>query len=182
MRKISSALAVLLLASAIALAAPGAGSATPSYCGITWGSLDTSAPWMSQGPVVGVRSGRHLCFDRLVVDVAGPAPGYHVAYVPVVHQDGSGLPVWLRGGAFLQVTVHSPAYSQWGVPTYWPANRAELVDTYGYSTFRQVAWAGSFEGHTTLGLGVRARLPYRVFTLPDTGWGSRVVVDVAHYW
>ena len=35
----------------------------------------------------------------------------------------------------------------------------------GYSTFRQVAWAGTFEGQTTLALGVRARLPFRVFTL-----------------
>jgi hypothetical protein len=52
-----------------------------------------------------------------------------------------------------------------------------LVNVTGFSTFRQVAWAGSFEGQTTVGLGVRARLPFRVFTLP-----GRVVVDVAHVW
>ncbi|EWC59406.1 hypothetical protein UO65_5352 [Actinokineospora spheciospongiae] len=42
---------------------------------------------------------------------------------------------------------------------------------------RQLAWAGSWEGTTDLGLGVRARLPFRVFTLP-----GHVVVDVAHRW
>ena len=40
--------------------------------------------------------------------------------------------------------------------------------------------AGSFEGQTTIGLGVRARLPFRVFVLAGPGSGSRLVVDVAH--
>ncbi|MGM1058153.1 AMIN-like domain-containing (lipo)protein, partial [Saccharothrix sp. Mg75] len=61
--------------------------------------------------------------------------------------------------------------------TYSPANRSELVDVTGYATFRQAAWAGSFEGRSTIGLGTRALLPFRVFTLP-----GRVVVDVAHTW
>jgi hypothetical protein len=51
------------------------------------------------------------------------------------------------------------------------------VNVSGYRTFRQVAWAGSFEGQTNIGLGVRARLPFRVFTMP-----GRLVVDVAHLW
>ncbi len=57
-----------------------------------------------------------------------------------------------------------------------------LVDTSGYRTFRQVGWGGSFEGYTTLGLGVRARLPFRVAVLPGPGTGSRLVIDVAHRW
>jgi hypothetical protein len=40
-----------------------------------------------------------------------------------------------------------------------------------------VAWAGSFEGQSTIGLGVRARLPFRVLQLP-----GRLVIDVAHHW
>ena len=52
----------------------------------------------------------------------------------------------------------------------------------GWTTFRQVAYAGSFEGQTSFGLGVRARLPFRVFTLAGPGAGSRIVVDVAHRW
>ena len=59
------------------------------------------------------------------------------------------------------------------------------MDVSGYRTFRQVAWGGSFEGQTTLGLGVHARLPFRVTVLagaPGCPKGARVVVDVAHAW
>jgi hypothetical protein len=59
------------------------------------------------------------------------------------------------------------------------------VNVAGFSTFRQVAWAGSFEGQTTLALGVRARLPVRVFVLngvPASDLGPRMVIDVAHRW
>ena len=70
-----------------------------------------------------------------------------------------------------------------GRPTFQPEDPEEVVDVSGYSTFRQVAWAGTYEGYTTLALGVRARLPFRVFSLagtqPDT---SRLVIDVAHAW
>ena len=52
----------------------------------------------------------------------------------------------------------------------------------GFDTFRQVASGGSFEGYTTVGLGVRARLPFRTFVLPGPGAGSRLVIDVAHRW
>jgi hypothetical protein len=58
----------------------------------------------------------------------------------------------------------------------------EICDVSRFRTFRHVAWAGSFEGQTTLGLGVRARLPFRVFLLDGPGSGSRMVVDVAHRW
>jgi len=88
----------------------------------------------------------------------------------------------LRGRAFLQITVTGPAYDDGGNSTYNPADRNELTNVGGYQTFRQVAWAGSFEGYSTIGLGVRGRLPFRVFTLDGPGAGSRLVVDVAHYW
>lgn len=52
--------------------------------------------------------------------------------------------------------------------------QTRLPDARGYRTFRQVGFGGSFEGYTTVGLGVRARLPFRVLTV-----GTDVVVDVA---
>ena len=52
----------------------------------------------------------------------------------------------------------------------------------GYRTFRQVVYAGTFEGYTSVGLGVRARLPFRVLVLDGPGTSSRLVVDVAHHW
>jgi hypothetical protein len=69
-----------------------------------------------------------------------------------------------------------------GVLSYDPPNRNELTTVHGYRTFRQVVTAGSFEGETVIGLGVRARLPFRVFTLAGPGGNSRIVVDVAHSW
>ncbi|MBP2325143.1 hypothetical protein JOF56_005528 [Kibdelosporangium banguiense] len=162
---------------AMTLAVPVSASATPSYCGITWGSLTKSAPWALATELVDIRSGQHDCYDRLVVDFRGNTQGYHVTYVDQVYEDGSGRLVPLRGGAKLEVVVGGPAYDQNGNLTYTPANRAELVNVSGYQAFRQVAWAGSFEGTTTVGLGVRSRLPFRVLTLPN-----RIVVDVAHFW
>jgi hypothetical protein len=137
---------------------------------------------MSAGALTNVRGGRHDCYDRLVMDINGPRNGFRVEYVPQVTQDGSGAVVPLRGGAFLQIVLRNPAYNSAGNLTYNPANRKELVNVTGWQTFRQVADAGTFEGQTTIGLGVRARLPFRVFSLAGPGGGSRVVVDVAHRW
>lgn len=181
MRKFHAWLAVLIVAAGLGLVAPGAASAAP-YCGIVWGSLAKSSPALTQAPVVNVRTGQQPCFDRLVVDLNGTVAGYSIRYVPQVLQDGSGLPVELRGNAFLQVTVNAPAYNSSGSATYNPSNKKELTDVAGYKTFRQLAYAGSFEGYTSLGLGVRARLPFRVFTLAGPGVGSRLVIDVAHMW
>jgi hypothetical protein len=156
---------------------PAAASVADPYCGITWGSGDKSGPQAHGAEMVGLRAGRQECFDRLVFDLRGPAGGYFVSYVDEVTEDPTGDPIPVRGAGKLSVTVFSPAHDQSGNPTYTFPNRWELVDVTGFQTFRQVAWAGSFEGTTTVGLGVRARLPFRVFTLPD-----RVVIDVAHFW
>jgi hypothetical protein len=86
----------------------------------------------------------------------------------------------LAGRAKLQVTVVAPAYDSNGKPTYTPADPAHVVDVSGFQSFRQVAWAGSFEGYTTLGVGVRRGLPFRVLVLAGPGRHTRIVVDVAH--
>ncbi|HEV2779599.1 MAG TPA: hypothetical protein VGX25_09380 [Actinophytocola sp.] len=156
---------------------PVSASATDEYCGITWGSGVKSGPQDMGGNLVGLRAGRGDCYDTLVFDVQEPVGGYWVSYVDEVFEDPTGAPVPLRGGAKLVVTVYASAFDESGRPTYSYANRAELLDVTGFPTFRQMAWAGSFEGTTSVGLGVRARLPFRVFTLP-----GRVVVDVAHFW
>ncbi len=182
-------LAMLAVTAPVLLAVPAGATAPASasapYCGIRWGSLaKTVSPSSAAGEsnLIGVRSGRHDCYDRLVVDLSGPAAGARVQYVDKVVMDGSGAPVALRGAARLQIVVLAPAYNQNGSPTYRPADPRELVNVTGYRTFRQVAWAGSFEGQTTLGLGVRARLPFRVFQLTGPGSHTRLVIDVAHRW
>ncbi|WP_036341095.1 AMIN-like domain-containing (lipo)protein [Modestobacter caceresii] len=181
---------VVVLLSALALlggALPAQATGGP-YCGIRWGSLPESqpptAPW---GTVADVRTGQHLCFDRLVIDLqdADGSAGHFVRYVDQVGAQGSGTPVPVRGGAVLQVVVQAPAYDDARDPTYQPADPTEVVDVRGARTLRQVAWAGSFEGQTSLAVGTRARLPFRVFVLagaPGQADGARMVVDVAHHW
>lgn len=174
-----------LLLSAPAATPASSAASTQSYCGIMWGSTaKVSGSGYSGGTLDDVRSGRHTCFDRLVFDIDSPsrALSYDVRYVTSVREDGSGTLVPLRGGADVQIVVRTPAYDERGRPTYSPPNRRELVSTSGYSTFRQVAWAGSFEGQTTIGLGTRARLPMRAFVLDGPGDDARLVVDVAHQW
>jgi hypothetical protein len=88
------------------------------------------------------------------------------------------------GGARLQVQLHHPAYDDNGSSTISPAVTAghPLADVRGYRTLTSVVYGGSFEGDTTVGIGTRARLPFRVATLNGPGSGSRIVIDVAHTW
>lgn len=177
-------LALLVLALTAALSAAvltgPVQAATSSYCGITWGSLAKSAGTADPTPagITGVRAGQHACYDRLVVDLANaPAwASYRVAY-GTVRGVGSGQPVPVAGGAALQITLQAHGENL-TVP-----DPAHVVSVAGFRTFRQVVSAGSFEGTTVLGLGVRARLPFRVLTLSGPAPGeTRLVVDVAHRW
>ncbi len=170
-------IAVTATIAAMAVLAPSTAQAAP-YCGITWGSLPKEASPGSTALMTNVRVGPHACYDRLVLDMTGDVRGYSVRYVDQVRFDGSGQLVPLRGGAKLEVVARSGV-----VPTdSWFLPNGELANVSGYQTFRHVAWAGSFEGQTTIGLGVRARLPFRVFILDGPGSGSRLVIDVAHRW
>ncbi|MCI0686922.1 MAG: hypothetical protein L0Y54_06765 [Sporichthyaceae bacterium] len=179
MRKVPVALLGLVLLGALLV--PAASASAAPYCGITWGSLGKTGGSYTVGPIDHARAGRHTCFDRFVVDLDGSVTGYRVQYVTTLRQDGSGQVVPLRGGAKLRLIVLAPAYDDQGHVTF-PATKKELVDVSGFRTFRQIAGAGSFEGQTTIGLGARARLPFRVFVLDGPGSGSRLVVDVAHRW
>jgi hypothetical protein len=180
-------LVVALTLAAIAVAAP-AQAASP-YCGITWGSMTKAtnhASWHDTEMVTDVRAGQHDCYDRLVIDVGGQDANfssYDVRYVSNVTADGSGAVVPLRGGAYLQITLGATAYGPHGDATI--ETSSESANVSGYRTFRQVAFASSFEGQTDIGLGVRARLPFRVFVLPgtpNTDHTPRLVIDVAHKW
>jgi len=169
-----------------ALLIPATAHAAP-YCGVRWGSLPKSStaavnPASVPGDLIAIRSGRHTCYDRLVFDVDGSTQGYHVRYVDQVRMDGSGAVVPTAGGARLQVVVGAPSYDEQGMETFAPPAGQRMIDVSGYRTFREVTWAGSSEGQSSAGLGVRARLPFRVSTIAGPGSTSRVVVDVAHRW
>ncbi|MDT0610372.1 AMIN-like domain-containing (lipo)protein [Streptomyces lancefieldiae] len=158
-------------------------TAHTTACATGWSSLDKTRAAGTTTPVTNVKAGRHACFDRLVVDVPGARAGrlgHVVRYVDRLHQDGSGRPIPVGGGAVLEVRIAAPGYRpETGAATYPGRAGGPLpgVDLTGYRTFRDTRFAGSFEGETQFGLGVRARLPFRV--LAQDG---RVVVDVAHSW
>ncbi|MGW6917038.1 AMIN-like domain-containing (lipo)protein [Kitasatospora sp. NPDC054939] len=164
--------------------ADGAERQARAVCPTGWGSLDKDLDGLGAQPLRDIRSGQHPCYDRLVLDVPGTSTasplGYHVRYVDVLYQDGSGKPLPIGGGAILEIVVGAPAYDpETGTPTYPGGAGQPLpgVDLRGYQTFRDAKFASSFEGQSQVGLGVRAKLPFRVFQLD-----GRLVVDVAHSW
>ncbi len=140
-------------------------------------------------PLYLVRVGQHECYDRVVFSINdAAAAGYSVRYTEVVSEDGSGTARPVAGAAALEVIVHAPAQgldSQGHQPGRTLAQPGQDFYTAsqlaGWRSLRQVRYAGSFEGQTTIAVGVRERVPFRVFTLPDTqNQIMRVVVDIAH--
>jgi len=168
-----------------------AAATTAAACSTPWGSTAKTSQVLkyTSAPITNLRAGRHECFDRLVVDLgqrstsrSGQGNGYRVQYVNEVVESGSGNKVKVAGGAYLMINLNAAAHDQNGRPTYTPADRLKAVNVAGYSTFRQVAFLGTFEGQTDIAIGVRARLPMRVQFLAGPGKGSRMVIDVAHRW
>lgn len=167
--------------------AVAARAATPPAAGcaaVDWGSLpkDSAVAWHK--PLRDVRAGSHDCYDRLVFDLLGPGTGrpigFHVRYVDQFHQDGSGDVIPVRGGAILEVRVAAPSYDPDTMQRTYDGKAGQPlpeVDLGGYRTFQDTRFGASFEGDTQVAVGVRERLPFRVFQT-----GNRLVVDVAHSW
>ncbi|MBB2924382.1 hypothetical protein [Cellulomonas cellasea] len=169
-RRIVSCLAVTLVLMA-GLAAPAA--AHQPYCGIRWGSQGKFVePHESSATLTNARVGRHACYDRLVIDMVGAASGYWVH----IQETDDGR-------------VHLSVVAAGTVPTESFERFAPSVA--GFRTFRDVRLGSTGTedvGSSQLDVRLRARLPFRVFTLPGGGGGSapgteaRLVVDVAHRW
>ncbi len=176
---VAASLTFALLAVGAATVRPA--GAAPS-CRITWGSVAKAGGSPSSDPLVAARTGRHECFDRVVFEFNGPADGFRVEYVPEVRTDGGGRRLAVAGGAVLRVHLAANVFDQLGHLHYDRRSGDLVANVKRYRTLRDVVYAGCFEGRTTFGVGVRARLPFRVFTLPGPGSHSRIVLDVAHRW
>ncbi|MER7458754.1 hypothetical protein [Micromonospora sp. NPDC126480] len=164
-------------------AATKAATAGSAYCGITWGSLTKSAGSLSSAPLVDVRTGRHDCYDRVVFEFAGTVNGYTVTYGETwTEGEGLALSPYTAGDELLRVSLQAPAYDDEHVATVPYRVGEHTANVLRYRTLRDVVFAGSFEGYTTFAVGVRARLPFRVFVLSGPGAHSRIVLDVAHQW
>lgn len=170
---------------------PDTSATLPTACAETgeWSTEDKQAAPMSTDALYLVRAGRHDCYDRVVLDINGSADvGYLVSYVPTVTTDGAGEPIPVEGEAALQVIVRAPAQG-FDSGGHQPGRiLAEIGDYFytpsqlaGWSSLRAVRFAGTFEGQSTLALGVSERLPFRAFTQPDeSNQHQRLVIDIAH--
>ncbi|MFE2160907.1 hypothetical protein ACFW9M_24220 [Streptomyces lydicus] len=191
MRRSGAAAAVVVLAAAGLLGTAGtAGAATgtaatsgsATNCSVTWGSKAKSAMNATSAPLKNITTSGNACYDRMVFDISGARGklGYHVGYVDAFHQDGSGERIPVKGGAILEIFVSAPSHDPaTGRQTYAAEAGKSLpgVNLSGYRTFKDTKFGASFEGQTQVGLGVRAKLPFRVLQSGDT-----LIVDVAHTW
>ncbi|MEU6716177.1 hypothetical protein ABZ897_32330 [Nonomuraea sp. NPDC046802] len=124
--------------------------------------------------VTGVRFTAHDTYDRVVVDFDGDVPGYNVKWVDELVEDGSGEPIDVHGGAYLQITLFpADAHDERGEPTWkggpiYPANLSNLAD---------VVRTGDFEGRVGIGLVLHRRAAFQV---KEQGPPNRLTVDVAH--
>lgn len=166
---------------AAADAAPAA-AARATACPTGWGSGAKGGTATGAVPLKNIRTGRHDCYDRMVFDVpgGGRTVGYYVRYVDRLRQSATGHTIPVGGGAVLDVHAGAPSYDPATGAVTYPGRVGRTlpgVDVHGYRTFRDTRFAGSFEGETQVGLGVRARLPFRVQQV-----SGHLVVDVAHNW
>jgi hypothetical protein len=179
-RKLGITALLAVLCALVAGAAPAAArgtAASAAYCGITWGSLPKSGGGLSPGVLLDVRTGQHPCWDRVVFDFDSTATGFTVEYGEAYTQgEGRALSPYTAGGALLNVVLleHADGYPH--------AVGDHVANVLRYRTLRDVVYGGTFEGYTTFAVGVRARLPYRVFLLSEPGLPNRIVLDIAHQW
>ncbi|MFF3440359.1 hypothetical protein [Streptosporangium sp. NPDC002721] len=137
-------------------------------------AVEVERPIDTQPTVTGARFGRHKGFDRVVIDLRGDLPGYTARWVPKLVQDGSGDPVDVKGGAYLQLTITpAVAHTEAGKPTWTggPIFQAKLGNV------RNVVKTGDFEGVVSVGVVLDRKAPFRVLEQKNP---YRLVVDVAH--
>ncbi|KPC60301.1 AMIN-like domain-containing (lipo)protein [Streptomyces chattanoogensis] len=191
MRRLGTAAAALVLAAAGlattagaagAASAPAGKAAPAAACSTAWGSGVKSATGSNGTPLKNIKTSRSACYDRMVFDISGARGkvGYHVGYVDKFRQDGSGDVIPVKGGAILQIFVSAPSYDASTGKQSYPGKAGKPlpgVDIAGYKTFKDTKFGASFEGQTQVGLGTRAKLPFRV-----SQSGHQLIVDVAHNW
>ena len=161
--------------SAVGSAPASAVGAAAVVCSTDWGTGARDKAQLVQNGLRDVRVGRHACYDRLVFDLGvGRAPGYHISYVSAFRAQGSGQLVPTTGHAKLLVNVRAPAAASFS------ASNRHLLGVAGFAEFRQVAGLGSFEGITSIGLGLRTTAPFRVLEYQTASHHVELVIDVAN--
>ena len=165
--------ALLTLALLLAACAPSTPVRTESFEGTT----EATEKQRADAPVAvlrEVRAAEQQGFDRVVFEFEGSAvPGYRIGYQDRPVQCGSGEPVEVAGGAWLQVQLlPAQAHTEAGEPTV--RERERRLDL---PVVKEIESTCDFEADVTWVLGIDSRRAYRVQELASP---ARLVVDVGH--
>jgi hypothetical protein len=156
----ATACAALLLL-ALPASAEAADLPAPTSTAPIAGSGTGSAPVLT-----GIRTGRHVGYDRAVFDFTGGTPSYRIAYGPLISQ-GRGDTIPVAGASTLVVT-----FSGLTNPTL------DLNQVYDpqLPALQQIRSGGYSEGYANFGLGVNVHGGFRVLVLHNP---ERIAIDVS---
>lgn len=126
--------------------------------------------------VTDIRVGEHEGFNRVVYELGGTGtPGWHVEYVDVAAQDGSGRPVEVGGQAILEVRITGSTYPF--DSEVQPYSGPDPVPGIPGGVVTDVNGALVFEGVTQSFIGVSEQgRPFSVSALTNP---TRLVIDIA---
>ena len=144
--------------------------------GLTGAAMVSVATAVSEPPahllVVGVRTGKHQGFERVVFDLEGEgSPGWFIDYTNSPAQQGSGHPIKFQGATALNVNID-------GTVLPFEMNRPDpnigtVAGQGGFVT--EVVSAGTFEGRSQFVIGLAEEHAYSVQVLPNP---TRLVIDI----
>lgn len=162
---------------ALALLLAACAPSTPVRIETFSGTTEATEKQRADAPVAvlrKVRAAGQEGFDRVVFEFEGSAvPGYRIGYQDRPVQCGSGEPVEVAGGVWLQVQLlPAQAHTEAGEPTV--QQRERHLDL---PALKELESTCDFEADVTWVLGLASRRPYRVQELASP---ARLVVDVGH--
>lgn len=143
-----------------------------------WDADSESSEIGLNAPMIGISGANEGCYDSLTLDLdpAAGSPGYIIGYVFDVTAQGSGEAIPLAGGAAIQVIIDSATHDEDFASTLPAAVDLEnMVDVADFGVVRQVGFGGSFEGMTTIGIGVESEQPFIVEVT-----SQQLTIKIAH--
>lgn len=167
-------LRTLVVGTAVLLA--GALTAPPGSARAVWDTAPVHVSrQVSPTPhVVNLRVGTHPTYDRIVLDLSGPIPGYDVRYVKALTYDPSGKAVPLKGTRFIAVRLTpSTAHDAQGHSLY----HGPRLLQYSMPMLRGVAFTGDYEDNVSFGLALSHLDTFRILEVHSP---NRLVIDVHH--
>lgn len=151
--------------------------------------VEDDHPWLtaasSQNPgatppettqeIIGIRTGLHEGFDRVVLELSGDEPvlGWFAGFTDEAVVDPSGQPLEVAGEAFLELGVHGIDWTNESPERY----SGEPVPGGDLEGVTEVVFGGLFEAQQQIVIGLDAQTAYRVFALSDP---ARIVIDIRH--